>query len=198
MVRRKLWLRTDEYADVEGSLRKAEELVQRIEHNASEWKWLLIAVHSATQGMFVLALSSGNGLLTLKSSHAAAWLDAYENGGPWPKKLDLDYFMELYEKAKLRLPAMSVVAEHDNAMRRLNELRNGFIHFAAQGWSIQLAGLPEICRRCLDVAEKLGWQSESVFWRTRAQSQRAHRYLKATRRILTRLEQANKKANNPR
>jgi hypothetical protein len=140
--------------------------------------------------MFVLALSLGNGLLTLKSSDAAAWLKAYETGGPWPKKMDLDYFMELYKKAKSRLPATAVAAEHDDAMRRLNELRNGFIHFGAQGWLIQLAGLPGICRRCLDVAEQLGWRSELVFWRTQAQSQRARRYLKTTRRELVRLEKA--------
>jgi hypothetical protein len=166
-----------------------------VEGEIAEWKWLLIAVHSATQGMFVLALSFGNGLLTLKSSHASAWLKAYQSGSPWPQKLDLDYFLELYAKSKEHVlsrassqPQLVVTREHDKAMKKLNDLRNGFIHFGAQGWSIELAGLPTICLRCLDVAEYLGWRSDVVTWRSVAQSKRAQRALNALRRRLRSLE----------
>src|SRR5262245_5611319 len=114
MARSTRYLRTDEYADTEGSLRKVAYLVPAVRKDVREWKWLLIAIHSATQGILVLTLSLGNGLLTLKASHAAAWLKAYESGGPWPKKMDLDYFLELYEKAKNRLPVGTVISpDHD-------------------------------------------------------------------------------------
>ncbi len=186
--RSKRWLRTDEYLDTVGSLSKAATLAAAAHQDSTEWKWLLIAVHSATQGMLVLSLSMGNGLLTLKGPHAAAWLKAYRSGGPWPQKMDLDYFLELYKKAKIRLPANSLSADHDDAVRRLNDLRNGFIHFGAQGWSIELAGLPSICRHCLEVTKALGWSSGLVFWRSQAQGARARRSLNAAVRQLKSLE----------
>lgn len=180
-------LRTDEYADIESSLRKAAELAPCVEGDPTEWKWLLIAVHSATQGMFVLSLSFGNGLLTLKSSHATAWLKAYETGGKWPVKMDLDYFLELYKKAKIQVLA-NVTTDHDVAMRRLNDLRNGFIHFGPQGWSIELAGLPTICRRAFEVIDALGWNSDFAYWRTQAQSKRVRRSIRIALREFAQLE----------
>lgn len=182
-------MRTDEYVDTEASLRKVAELAPRVEGDPREWKWLLIAVHSATQGMFVLSLSRANGLLTLKSSHAAAWLKAYEMGGKWPEKIDLDYFLELYNKVKKHSSSAGVfTTDHDDAMRRLNDLRNGFIHFGRQGWSIELAVLPTICRRAFEVVDALGWKCDFVYWGTQAQSKRARRSIRIALREFARLE----------
>jgi len=175
MARARRWLRTDEHLNAEGAFRKALETMPLVRKNELEWKWLLEALHAAAQGVFVLALSRGNGLLTLKSSHAAAWLEAYESGGPWPKKLDLDYFLELYGKVKkhvLRGTAFSVTQAHDEAFGKLNDLRNGFVHFGAQGWSIELAGLPTICLRALEVANAVTDAPGVIHWRSVAQSRR--------------------------
>jgi hypothetical protein len=195
MASRKHWLSTDEYTDTESSLRKAAQLVSAVENDTSEWKWLLIAIHSATQGMFVLSLSRGNRLPTLKPSQAAAWLKAYQTGPPWPAKMDLDYFPELYKKSKNLLPAAGdsggewfVSAAHDKAIRLLNDLRNGFIHFGAQGWTIDLAGLPSVCLRCLEIADYLGWEAGQVLWRSDAQSKRVRRYLNSLQQALSRLD----------
>jgi hypothetical protein len=193
MQRRKLWLRTDEKADTENSLKKVAQLSQIVGNDPAEWKWLLVATHSATQGMFVTALSLGNGLLTLKRGHAAAWLNAYRNGGPWPPKLDLDYFLELYGKAKSHIVkngSWQTTDHHDDAMRRLNDLRNGFIHFGAQAWSIEIAGLPSICLRCLEMVHYLGWHSGVVYWRTLAQGNRALKSLRSAMRALRTLDKA--------
>ena len=163
-------------------------LVQR---DPSEWKWLLEAVHAAVQGLFVLALSRGNGLLTLKSTHAAAWLKAYETGAPWPSKVDLDYFLGLYAKAKahaLSGTGFCPTSAHDKAVTRLNDLRNGFVHFGAKGWSIELAGLPAICLRSLEVGDSLGWRSGSIHWRSNAQSRRARQALRSLSRTLSSLD----------
>lgn len=189
MTKRTCWLRTDEYADAEASLRKAAELALRVEDDPAEWKWLLIAVHSATQGMFVLSLSRENCLQTLKSSHAAAWIKAYETGGKWPEKTDLDYFLKLYEKAKKQISTTcNVTVDHDDALQRLNDLRNGFIHFGPQGWSIELASLPSTCRRSFEVVDALGWKSDFVSWRNQAQSKRARRSIRIALREFARLE----------
>lgn len=185
------YLRTDERIDTEGSLRKAAQTAFLIKSDLAEWKWTLIAVHSATQGMFVLALSLGNDLLTLKAKHAAKWLEAYRSGQPYPEKLDLDYFEELYKKAKEH-SAFAATECHDKAIKHLNELRNNFIHFHAQGWSIELAGLPTICLDSLEIVEHLGWKFGAIYWHTDAQSKRARRHL---RQLVGELKQLQKDYN---
>jgi hypothetical protein len=184
-------LRTDEYVNAEGALRKAAATLPLVQHEVLEWKWVLEALHAGIQGLFVLSLSRGNGLLTLKSSHAAAWFKAYESGGPWPKKLDLDYFLELYGKTKqhvLRGSNFSVTEAHDKAMEKLNNLRNGFVHFGAQGWSIELAGLPSICLRALEVANAVARTPGAVNWRSTAQSRRVWQASRSLTKGLSALE----------
>ncbi len=66
------FLRTDDRLDTEDSLRKAAQTGALVRSDPREWKWLLLAIHSAVQGTFVLALDRGNGLLTLRSKHAVA------------------------------------------------------------------------------------------------------------------------------
>lgn len=193
MARARRWLRTDEYVNAESSLRKAAETLRLVQDEVLEWKWLLEALHAGIQGVFVLALARGNGLLTLKSTHAAAWLKAYESGGPWPKKLDLDYFLELYGKAKehvLRGSNFSVTQAHDRAMEKLNDLRNGFVHFGAQGWSIQLAGLPSICLRAVEVTDAVAQTPGAVRWRSTAQSRRFRQTSRALTKGLSALASA--------
>ncbi len=181
------YLRTDERLDTEGSLRKAAQTIALVRSDATEWKWALIAIHSAAQGMFVLALSLGNGLMTLKTKHAAAWLKAYREGERFTGRLDLDYFEELYKKAKEH-SKFAASESHDKAIRYLNELRNNFIHFGAQGWSIELAGLPTICLNSLAIVEHLGWKHGGIYWHTDAQSKRARRHLRQLARGLKRLD----------
>ena len=190
MARARRWLRTDEYINTERALRKAVETIPLVRRDVLEWKWLLEALHGAIQGIFVLALTRGNGLLTLKSSHAAAWLKAYESGGPWPKKLDLEYFLDLYAKVKehvLRGSAFSITLGHDKAFEKLNNLRNGFVHFGAQAWSIELAGLPSICLRALEVADAVTHTPGSVRWRSAAQSKRVRQASRSLNRSLSAL-----------
>ena len=193
MAHGRRWLRTDEYVNAEGALRKAAATLPLLQDEVLEWKWLLEALHAGIQGVFVLGLSRGNGLLTLKSSHSAAWFKAYESGGPWPKKLDLDYFLELYAKAKqhvLRGSNFSVTEAHDKAMEKLNDLRNGFVHFGAQGWSIELAGLPSICLRALEVADAVAQTPGTVRWRSTAQSRRVRQASRSLFKGLSALEKA--------
>jgi hypothetical protein len=187
------WLRTDEYVNAEGALRKALQTMPLVRKDVLEWKWLLESLHAGAQGIFVLALSRGNDLLTLKSSHAAAWLKAYESNGPWPKKLDLDYFLELYAKVKkhvLRGTAFTVTPAHDDAMDKLNNLRNGFVHFGAHGWSIELAGLPSICLRALDVTDAVTGAPGVIHWRSVAQSRRVRQTSRSIAKGLNALAKA--------
>jgi len=193
--RRIRYIRTDEHIDTLSSLAKAAECAKAVLRDPLEWKWLLIAAHASVQGSFVLALSRGSGLLTLKPKHAAAWLKAYSAGGPWPDQLDLDYFLELYVKAKSGVASSRssgtrfvVERRHDDAMKRLNGFRNGFIHFSPQSWSIEAAGLPRIALNCLEVAQYLLLQSGTVRWPKPNMADRARREIDRLAARLVRLE----------
>ena len=189
------WLRTDEYLDAAESLRAAAEFADDALHHTRAWKWLLIAAHSAVQGSFVVSLSSGSHLRALKRTSAHEWLKAYDAGGPWPSEIQLDYFLELYRKAKKHViarPSTSFTCgrEHDCSMRRLNDLRNGFIHFSPRGWSIEIAGLPHIVSACTDVTNYLLWDSGAVVWPTESLSRRAKSSASHLRKSLTKLKAA--------
>jgi hypothetical protein len=45
--------------------------------------------------------------------------------------------------------------EEDDAVARLISLRNDFVHFLPQSWSVEITGLPIIVGRCLNLIEKL-------------------------------------------
>ena len=72
-------------------------------------------------------------------------------------------------------------------MTQFNIWRNGFIHFGAHGWTINLAALPRVGLLCIEIAAYLGWESGQVCWRSDAQSNRARRSLNSLRQGLTRL-----------
>lgn len=58
--------------------------------------------------------------------------------------------------------AFSGSKETDNAMKRLNEVRNQFIHFLPGVWSLQVSELPELCNSVLSVIEFLIFTSGNI------------------------------------
>lgn len=174
-----VYLRTDHWIDAVFSLESSVHFAQSAEDDASWWKWLIVSVHATVQGFMVLALERGNSLAVMKPHIAKAWLEAYESGTPFPDE-KMDFFLELYEKVKdTTVPGyfgskpFRPGATHDESMRKLNEFRNDFIHFMPKGWSLQLAGLPQIAGDCAAVAEFLAWESGQVLWHDASLSARA-------------------------
>ena len=83
----------------------------------------------------------------------------------------MDFFLSLYEKVKsdvvCRYPeSKRFVAEpsHDYSMKKLNDLRNNYIHFMPKRWLIELAVLPSVALNCLEVAKFLAFDSFTVIW----------------------------------
>ena len=52
------------------------------------------------------------------------------------------------------------------SVRKLNRLRNTFIHFMPQGWSLELSGMPDICLDCLSIVARLDEDSLCMRWDT--------------------------------
>jgi hypothetical protein len=172
-------LHTDHWVDAVCSLEAADDFAVRATTDERFWKWLLIAQHSAVQGFMALALEHGNSLLVMRDDVRRKWLDAHEKGAAYPDER-MDYFPALYEKVKSNVVCRYVGSKkfvpgtsHDYSMGKLNELRNGFIHFMPKAWAIELAGLPKVCLDALDVAHFLGWESMTIIWHDSALRERA-------------------------
>ena len=164
------WLRTDEHEEAVSALEAVAEWSGRLETKIDYWKWVVLAMHNATQGFMVLALRGSDGLRPLRDGITEAWLTAYREGGEYPTE-KLDSFLNLYKKIKSEAMIFYVHSKkftpsgsQGRSIKKLNSLRDDFIHFLPRSWSLEVSGLPEICLDCLDAVEFLGWESGNVPW----------------------------------
>lgn len=179
-----MYLRTDEESEAVEALRMATDMLIQVPDSPSHWRWVIVALHNSVQGFMVLSLRHGNGLLALSSKSFQEWMDAYENDKPFPKKEKLDSYSGLYKKVKSEDAGQAggnsrfiPTGTQGRSIKRLDALRNDFIHFTPKGWSLELDGLPEICRDALVLVSFLGWKSENIHWHSpdsKEQAQVAH------------------------
>ena len=166
-----MWLRTDEEQEAVEALRLASRMAEECAENDAAWRWVIIALHQAVQGFMVLSLRHGNGLLALSPDSFKAWMEAHDNGGPYPRGEKLDTYLGLYKKVKSKdlgtlggNRRFEPRGSEGRGIRMLSKLRNEFIHFSPKGWSLELDGLPQICLDALRIVEFLGWETENIFW----------------------------------
>lgn len=197
-----LWLRTDETKEAISALEMLAEAAPSLTTDFYRWKWVIISTHNALQGFMVLALRHGNGLLALKDEIAAQWLKAYREGGQYPVE-KLDNFLNLYKKVKSdrmlcygHSKKFIATPDHNRSVKKLNELRNEFIHFVPKGWSLELTGLPGICLHCLEVIEFLGWESGNIIFYEDVQEKRAMSALREANLLLTDIKEKYEEAAN--
>ncbi len=190
------WLITDSYVEAVSALEVLAEVLCRVSADAYRWKWAVIALHSAVQGMMVLALQGSHGLHALKEQDAARWLEAHQKGGPYPEDLRLDGFLDLYKKIKSDVMLIYAHSRkftpqggQGESLRKLNELRNQFIHFTPQVFALDLSGLPSLCLDCMDIAQFLGWESGNVIWADQRLQERGKDAFEAARKALVSLKQ---------
>lgn len=162
---------TDEFEETVSALETTANEIERAKADPYRWKWVILALHSALQGMMALALRGGNNLRVLKPEDAKRFLDAYENGTPIPADLQMDDFLNLYKKIKGASMILYVDSEkftpqgtQGRSIKRLNRLRNQFIHFTPRTFMLVLKELPEMTLDCLNIAWFLAWNSNNVGW----------------------------------
>jgi hypothetical protein len=156
------YLSTDERDDVIASL---EHLGRALAHAAAhpgEWKWAILAAHAALSGALVCvtAGTANVGCLDGRSRlRMIAWLNGRCVGEPPKQRLASPY--TLLRRAcrsshtDRRGPPLRVSRETLRDVIVLHGFRNDFIHFRPAGWAIELAGLPRIIGRAVDVTERL-------------------------------------------
>ncbi|MHB0918093.1 MAG: hypothetical protein ACYC1G_10000 [Thiobacillus sp.] len=164
------WLRTNEHEEAASALEAVAEWSERVERDIGYWRWVVLALHNTVQGFMVLALRGSDGLRPLRDDIAAKWLTAYQEGGQYPVE-KLDSFLNLYKKvqsdsmlffvhSKKAIPSPT----QGRSMKKLNAMRNDFVHFLPRSWSLEVSGLPEICLDCLALAEFLAWECGNIIW----------------------------------
>jgi hypothetical protein len=188
-----IYLRTDEQVEATASLETAGESAARVANDVYQWRWVVLALHNALQGFMVIALRGSDGLAVLPDRVAAEWLRAYHAKQPPPQE-KLDSFLRLYAKIKgprIRQFIHSVPFRpgnsHDWSVKKLNALRNQFIHFLPLSWSLEVSGLPRIALDCVDLVEFLGWRCGNVHWNESSVEQRAKSSTQALRAELSAL-----------
>ena len=165
-----MYLRTDEEAEVADAIEMAVGFSDGLEANPHLWRWVIIALHNAVQGSMVLSLRHGNGLLALTKECYEKWMSAYENHTPYPQD-ELDRYLNLYKKVKHSETGQAGGNQcfkprgtEGKNIKRLNSLRNEFIHFTPKGWSLEIDGLPRLCIDCSRLISFLGWETQNVHW----------------------------------
>ena len=185
------WLRTDETLEAVSSLEMVAISLKNVENDLYQWKWSILALHNSLQGFMVLALRGGSGLNCLKDHIAIEWLRAYRAGDKLPKE-ELDGFLNLYKKIKnpermrfyVNSKPFNPSGTQGDSIKRLNRLRNEFVHFVPKGWSLEITGLPNIFLDCLHIIEFLGWKCGNIFWHEKMNSKRAKRAISISKKTL--------------
>lgn len=178
-----MWVRTDEAEDVAASARHALVCWNLQRRDPQAWKWFALALHSALQGACVCYLTTTSGVGALTPENTAKWLNYFEvsrtDAQARPPAAKLLSLPELLKAVRITDSVGSgaglSVSISDAEYRRLksfhDDIRNQFIHFAPQGWSIETSGSGEIatiaCGIIQQIAEE-GWafRHKSAAWRS--------------------------------
>jgi len=161
-------MRTDEREDVLSSLKMFNDSIDKALQEEAYWKWAVISIHSSVQSLMAFHLGFGNDLLVMRQQDAEAWLEAHENETDYPE-VQMDGFLNLYKKIKkheILGYKFTPQGQEGRSVKRINTLRNEFIHFMPKGWSIEVTYMTEVFSDCLNIIERLGiglsnrWEDE--------------------------------------
>ena len=152
------WLQTDEKEDLITSLVMLELALDQTAKDIAAWKWAVIATHSALQSAIACHFTSlGNHFLVAKQDDAEAWLKSHENGTSYPEMM-MESFLNLYYKLKYNEILGFKFVPHGTqgrSVKMINIFRNKFVHFLPKDWSIEVSGLPNMCKDCLNVIQEI-------------------------------------------
>jgi hypothetical protein len=151
-----IWIRVDEEGLSAAALAEVRSHVQGVRENEVHWLWAMSALKLALQTFLVGSFGTARGLEAMPEERAEQFLQAMRDPSlkyPDPK---MERFLALYAYAKRRHgwePGHDV----DDAVMRLNDLRNDLEHFMPKAWSIEASGLPDITKNVLSAISDLGW-----------------------------------------
>lgn len=183
---------TDECEDIVSSLKQFISTSEKIQEDDTNWKWAILSLHSAVQSMMAFHLGFGNDLLVMTQEDAEAWLKAHKNNTQYPLT-KMDSFPNLYKKIKKHQILgfkYEPKGQEGKSIKKLNLLRNEFIHFMPKGWSIELSGMPNVFNDCLNIIETLGNSATGTRWHDTEQSNTFNNLMLHARQPVARMKLA--------
>ncbi len=90
-------LEMDKESDVLSSLELVSIVLPLVLDKPQFWKWVIIGLHNALQGLMVLSLYTGAGFELWKEKDRNDWLARYYKGIPHRGRRHLDNFSNLYK-----------------------------------------------------------------------------------------------------
>ena len=192
---------TDEFVETISALEATADELQRVQADPYRWKWIILALHSAVQGMMTLALRGTNNLRVLNPQDAKRFLEAVESGTLLPADMKMDDFLSLYKKIKSEDMLFYVNSEkftpqgtEGQSLKALNRLRDRYVHFIPCAFILRVNGLPEMTIDCLNIAWFLAWNSNNVGWDVKDNEdelvERAKRALTAASKAVQEIKEA--------
>ncbi|WP_373937836.1 hypothetical protein L0990_12615 [Vibrio kanaloae] len=174
------WLRTDERQEFISSMQMVCRSLNECLEDEVQWKWGVIALHSAIQGIMVMSLRGTNDFLIMPEKLAGKCIKAHSEEKSWPK-VKMDSFPSLYQKVQseemmcfyVDSKALTKDSDRDKDLNYLSQLRNSFIHFMPQGFSLYVADLPNVFLSLLKMIKFLGWETTNVTWYDEKTSEKA-------------------------
>lgn len=161
----------NEQLDTLNSLEFVRETLPKVINDKRYWKWVIIGLHNALQGFMVLALRGSASVNVWRKDKRRAWYRSFNNNIPFLAVGFLDKFMNLYKAIKsirMKMFTNSQVFEpsgtQSESVRKLNELRNDFIHFTPKTWVINIHVLPGLVIDVMSIIEFLALESNNIHW----------------------------------
>ncbi len=169
------FLEADTAEDAIFSLDVARHALGLVAQNDQWWKWAVLATHSAVQGGLALALEGGSGFLVQKPGKMKEILAAHDQGLALPEP-HMDNFLRLFQRAQaagsLRSGILTFTSEEQDAVQRLDNLRDEFVHFNCKSWLVEYKFMAECLLGCCSVLEKIV-DCEAIIWHDEGHQGRA-------------------------
>lgn len=143
------YIRFDRRSEALSSLKEFASCLAKVNEDPFVWKWAIISVDNALQGYMTTVLVKGNSFNTWRKKDRAAWLEAHNADEPYPETR-LDGFFPLHEKA-----FGEKVGKERGGVWNLHEIRNNFVHFNTDGYSIRQSTCIEICTAGFEAVKHL-------------------------------------------
>ncbi len=179
----------DDKREVILALQLVADHLALVRDEPSHWKWVILSLHDAFEGLMVLALWGKNGLTALTDECAASFIAAYERrDGHFPQP-ELDTFSHLYKKVQSDRMISHVLnqpfkptAFQTKGIKRLDQLHRQLPRFLPRGWSLDIAGLAETILGCTEAISFLAFDCGNVEWRDESLENAARTFIEQIRK----------------
>jgi hypothetical protein len=143
------------------SLEEFCSCIERAKENELLWGYIIISIHNSLQNYIVAGLRNDNVLDTWKANQAKKWQKKFNlayQGINDPEIPQLDYFLELYDKA-----FADETSINRDLIENLNSLRNEFIHFNTDHFDLEKEYAISICKEAIKTLKAIPKQFNKLF-----------------------------------